>query len=114
MENRSANQQRTPSTNSPKAMPMRFAVVSVALSLFLAGCVPSLDVAVGRRGPLPSRAATSQIKDSIDAILADTLFPPAHIGIEILDLESGKVLYDLESSYLNLPASNQKLLTSAT
>jgi len=82
----------------------------------LAGCAPSL------LSPRIRTAATQQtisvspyphLKSRIDALLADSLFPPAHVGVNIVSLARDEVLYALQPGFLFHPASNQKLFTSA-
>ncbi|MFN0156742.1 MAG: D-alanyl-D-alanine carboxypeptidase/D-alanyl-D-alanine-endopeptidase [Bacteroidota bacterium] len=60
-----------------------------------------------------SFAPNAALKQKIDALLADSLFPPSNVGMKIVSLTNGEVLYDLNSEMLFTPASNQKLLTSA-
>ena len=86
------------------------------MAFLAAGCAPSARLAVGVRPGTapPSWSSDPQLKAGIDSLLSDTLFPPASLGIEIASAESGEILYTLNPGYLYLPASNQKLLTSAT
>lgn len=76
---------------------------------------------------LISCASSSRIKDragamdpltrlrfEIDAALADSAFYQTRAGIKIVSLETGEVLYDRNSQQLFHPASNMKLLTTAT
>ncbi len=65
----------------------------------------------------PSRAyddAGLELRQSIDAILADSIFIPARVGIKVVSMSDGRVLYERDSRALFHPASNLKLLTSAT
>ena len=50
----------------------------------------------------------------IDTILSDSIFVPARTSIKVVSLESGEILYERDSRLLMRPASNMKLLTSAT
>ncbi len=49
----------------------------------------------------------------IQAIVHQPGFSRAHWGIDVVDLESGKVIYALNSDHLFLPASNAKLLSTS-
>jgi D-alanyl-D-alanine carboxypeptidase/D-alanyl-D-alanine-endopeptidase (penicillin-binding protein 4) len=59
-------------------------------------------------------AAVLNLKKSIDGLLADSIFIPTHVGIEVVSLDSREVLYERNSRALFHPASNLKLLTAAT
>lgn len=58
----------------------------------------------------PSRKPLAQ---QISAILSQPELARAHWGIEVTDLASGKVIYELNQNQLFLPASNAKLFTTA-
>jgi len=59
-------------------------------------------------------AALLNLRKSIDDILADSIFIPASAGIKIVSLSDGRILYERDSKALFHPASNLKLLTTAT
>ena len=94
-----------------------FAFVSTMMIL-LAGCQPAARMAV-REASRYSPSAISHspypaLKSSIDALLPDSLFPPASVGIKIISLTRNETLYEVNPSLLFNPASNQKLFTAAT
>ncbi len=60
-----------------------------------------------------SSSAYPRLKARIDALLADSLFPPSNAGIKIASLTKEEVLYELNPDLLFTPASNQKLFTAA-
>jgi D-alanyl-D-alanine carboxypeptidase/D-alanyl-D-alanine-endopeptidase (penicillin-binding protein 4) len=91
---------------------MKAFALLLAVTVILAGCAPSGHLAVGAR-PLSSTSPYSSVKAGIDALLPDSIFPPAQVGMKIVSLKSGETLYELNPEYLFLPASNEKLLTSA-
>ncbi|MBI4535129.1 MAG: D-alanyl-D-alanine carboxypeptidase/D-alanyl-D-alanine-endopeptidase [Ignavibacteriae bacterium] len=62
---------------------------------------------------LLSSSPYPSIKKEIDALLADSMFPPSNIAIMVVSLQSDEVLYELNSRLLFNPASNQKLFTAA-
>lgn len=61
-----------------------------------------------------SVAASPALKQQLDPLFADSLFPPAHVGVKIVSLTHNRELYSLNERMLFNPASNQKLYTSAT
>src|SRR6266436_6083345 len=62
--------------------------------------------------------SSAQPPDSLDAriqkVMARPEFARSNFGIEFYDLESGKVVYALNSEKLFVPASTTKLLTEGT
>jgi D-alanyl-D-alanine carboxypeptidase/D-alanyl-D-alanine-endopeptidase (penicillin-binding protein 4) len=69
---------------------------------------------------LPAQAAAPRKKPSskgmaaqINAIIRQPHMASAYWGIDVIDLESGKAIFSLNSDHLFLPASNAKLLTTA-
>ncbi len=60
-----------------------------------------------------SIASSSFLKDRLDPLFADSLFPPANVGVKIVSLTKNRELYSLNEHMLFNPASNQKLFTSA-
>ncbi|MAQ92208.1 MAG: D-alanyl-D-alanine carboxypeptidase/D-alanyl-D-alanine-endopeptidase [Rhodothermaceae bacterium] len=53
------------------------------------------------------------LADSIDAVLGERAFGPAHWGAHVVDLETGEVYYSRDAYASFIPASNMKLLTTA-
>ncbi len=86
--------------------------------LLLSSCAATTRVAVPPFvSPAAARLSTSPypgLKDRLDRLLPDTLFPPASAGIKVVSLTSGEMLYELNPDQLFNPASNQKLFTTAT
>src|SRR3990172_2370257 len=54
------------------------------------------------------------LKAQIDSILTDSLLNQAQVGVKIVSLNSGEILYEKDGQKLFAPASNMKLLTTAT
>src|ERR1041385_4654586 len=54
------------------------------------------------------------LSSQIDSVLGDSLLSPAFIGIKIVSLDNGNIIYERNSKKLFHPASNMKLLTTAT
>jgi D-alanyl-D-alanine carboxypeptidase/D-alanyl-D-alanine-endopeptidase (penicillin-binding protein 4) len=65
------------------------------------------------RGKPPSRSI-QKLQYAIDKILNDSALTPCIIGVKIVSLENGRVLYSRNNNLLYHPASNTKLLTTAT
>ncbi len=75
--------------------------------MFLGGCA---SLSPPRQSPDPVRL----LQNDIDTVLSDSIFRQTLASIEIVSLNSGQVLYERNSKLLMHPASNLKLLTSAT
>ncbi len=56
---------------------------------------------------------TSALSHRIDEILSDTLLQKATVGLRIVSVSAGEVLYEKNSAKYFPPASNMKLLTTA-
>ncbi|RMF58853.1 MAG: D-alanyl-D-alanine carboxypeptidase/D-alanyl-D-alanine-endopeptidase [Calditrichaeota bacterium] len=54
------------------------------------------------------------LRNSITAILQDSALAQSRVGIKVISLRTGEVLYEKDSHLLFHPASNMKLLTTAT
>jgi D-alanyl-D-alanine carboxypeptidase/D-alanyl-D-alanine-endopeptidase (penicillin-binding protein 4) len=78
-----------------------------AISLFFSGCA----VLAPHR---PPSDPVDRLRYDIDAVLADSIFIPARASIKVVSLGTGQVLYEKDSKVLMRPASNTKLITSAT
>ncbi|HEU5413239.1 MAG TPA: D-alanyl-D-alanine carboxypeptidase/D-alanyl-D-alanine-endopeptidase [Candidatus Angelobacter sp.] len=74
-------------------------------------CLPYFSSATdsSAKKPAPKRSLAQQIS----AILSQPELARAHWGIEVADLPTGKVIYELNQDQLFLPASNAKLFTTA-
>ena len=80
---------------------------SAAILLLLWGCSSLLP-------PSPPPDPVNRLRHDIDTVLADSLFRQSQACIKIVSLNTGQVLYDRNSTLLIHPASNLKLLTSAS
>ncbi|MGA9364484.1 MAG: D-alanyl-D-alanine carboxypeptidase/D-alanyl-D-alanine-endopeptidase [Bacteroidota bacterium] len=89
-----------------RAKPSPFSLATVFLLLF-GSCSPLYR-------SQNDEAALLILRRSVDDILADSIFIPARAGIKIVSLSDGRVLYERDSKALFHPASNLKLLTTAT
>ncbi len=94
-----------------------FALILFSLVLF-SGCQPAARI-TSREASWYSPSAISHspypaLKSRIDALLPDSLFPPASVGIKIVSLKNNETLYEVNPTLLFNPASNQKIFTAAT
>lgn len=90
---------------------------AVAVALVL-GWPSAQPLAVA--GPPPSRGSASETETAdvplagrIDAAIAEAELDGAQLGISIVDLDSGQVLYEYQADTPLNPASNVKLVTTA-
>lgn len=74
---------------------------------------PVMTTAQPFRWTTPNRSLV-ELQHSIDTLLNDTSLIPCIIGVKIVSLHDGKVLYSKNNNLLYHPASNIKLLTTAT
>src|ERR1041385_2437019 len=79
---------------------------------FAAGVLLALGCVRPRVGPSPGSAPT--LGGFIDSLTDAPEFADAHWGILIVDPASGDTLYARNAGKLFMPASNMKILTSAT
>lgn len=61
-----------------------------------------------------SQSPIETLKTEIDKVLADSVMRQTQAGIKIVSLKNGEVLYERDAQKLFHPASNMKLLTTAT
>lgn len=60
-----------------------------------------------------ARADLAALRARIDNILAAPELSPAHVGVLVVSLDDGRVIYQRNADKLFLPASNMKLFTAA-
>jgi len=98
---------------------MKSSCLFFVASILLAGCATTSTVkTVDQEPDISPLTALSvshypTLKKQIDATLSDSLFPPATVGIKVVSLSTGETLYELNPDMLFMPASNEKLFTSA-
>ena len=91
-----------------------YTILLVCVSLLLSGC--------GILGPRPAETelpTTSvdpleKLQADIDVVLQDPLFATASIGIKVVAVETGEIIYEKNTHKLHHPASTTKLFTAAT
>ena len=63
--------------------------------------------------PASAQSSTERLGSAIDALLDTPTFADAHWGVHVLDLDTGETLYDRNAQKNFIPASVQKLFTTA-
>ena len=82
--------------------------------LILPVLLAPLACTTGRAGVAPPpRPVVATLRSTIDSMLGDRKFRGAEFGILIVDPSRGDTLYSHNAGKLFMPASNQKILTSA-
>ena len=81
----------------------------------LCGCGTSstIEVPPPPAPPKPSEAV-QRLQAEIEATLNDPLLASSNVGVKIVALETGEVLYERDAEKLYHPASTMKLITAAT
>jgi D-alanyl-D-alanine carboxypeptidase/D-alanyl-D-alanine-endopeptidase (penicillin-binding protein 4) len=64
--------------------------------------------------PRGETASERQLQDDLDAGLAERTFAGTRVGVYVVDMNTGKVLYSYDADEQLNPASNVKLVTTAT
>ncbi len=104
--------------SSPQEITMPRLALMITAAFILAGCASTGGLYPAKPTPpaisILSTAPDQDFKTGIDTLLADSLFPPSNIGIKIVSTKTGEVWYALNPDMLFNPASNQKLVISAT
>ncbi|HZE88313.1 MAG TPA: D-alanyl-D-alanine carboxypeptidase/D-alanyl-D-alanine-endopeptidase [Verrucomicrobiae bacterium] len=111
---------RRPATHPHARNPIRLAIALV----LVAAALPQADAAPrGKRSPKPatppppksSRASSdADLSDALRKIAESRPFASARTSIQVLDADSGQSVFSLEPDLLLKPASNMKIVTSAT
>jgi len=78
---------------------------------FLPACSSSKQLQIA---PTGGARTLAELRQRLDTILNDPALAHAMAGIKIVSLRTGEVFYERRADLLAHPASNQKLLTSAT
>ena len=80
----------------------------------LYSCGTPSTVEVSPPPPTQPSKSIQQLQTEIEAILSDPLLASSNIGIKVVSLGTGEVLYEKNSKKLYHPASTMKLITAAT
>ena len=82
--------------------------------MLLSGCGIFTTKPVETQPPVPSLDPLEKLRTDIDAVLQEALFTTASIGIKVVAVETGEVIYERNAHKLHHPASTTKLFTAAT
>ncbi|MFM8180021.1 MAG: D-alanyl-D-alanine carboxypeptidase, partial [Candidatus Kapaibacterium sp.] len=66
-----------------------------------------------RQDRRPGRQALRELQRDIDGILASRDFYRANIGVSVVSADNGEVIYRMNDERMFVPASTQKLFTTA-
>ena len=91
-----------------------YTILLVCIALLLSGCGILAPRPAETERPTPSLDPLDKLQADIDAVLQDTLFTTASIGIKVVAVETGEVIYEKNTQKLHHPASTTKLFTAAT
>jgi D-alanyl-D-alanine carboxypeptidase/D-alanyl-D-alanine-endopeptidase (penicillin-binding protein 4) len=95
-------------------MILSFMKTSTRSIIFLAGLFALAQAAgSGQQTKKSKRPVPKTCAVQIESLLKDTLFKHSFVGIKIVSLKTGKLIYEQNSTKLFRPASNVKLFTSA-
>ena len=82
--------------------------------MLLSGCGIFTTKPVETQPPVPSLDPLEKLRTDIDTVLQEALFTTASIGIKVVAVETGEVIYERNAHKLHHPASTTKLFTAAT
>ena len=93
-----------------------YAILLICVTLLFSGCGISVLKPKPPETPLSTTAIDplEKLHTDIDAVLQETLFTTANIGIKVVAVETGEVVYEKNPYKLHHPASTTKLFTAAT
>lgn len=91
-----------------------FAIFLFCGTLLLSGCGIFTTKSTQTEPPPSTVDPLERLQTDIDAVLQEELFRNASIGIKVIAVETGEVIYEKNSHKLHHPASTTKLFTAAT
>ena len=92
-----------------------FAILTnVALVLFIGACAPKTAAPVTTPPAGARLSPEEQLRKDLQAIFTDNAVDHAVWSVSVQSLKQGGTLYSLNPTRMLTPASNQKLITSAT
>lgn len=93
-----------------------YAILLICVAFLFSGC----GILVSKPKPVETESLTDfanpieKLHTDIDTVLQETLFTTASIGIKVVAVETGEVVYEKNPYKLHHPASTTKLFTAAT
>ncbi len=91
-----------------------YSIFLICCALLLSSCGVFGTKPVQPQAPTPSIDPLEKLHADIDVVLQDALFITASIGIKVVAVETGEVIYAKNANKLHHPASTTKLFTAAT
>ena len=91
-----------------------FVIFLFSGTLLLSGCGIFTTKPTQTEPPIHTVDPLERLQTDIDAVLQEELFTNASIGIKVVAVETGEVIYEKNSHKLHHPASTTKLFTAAT
>ena len=91
-----------------------FVIFLFSGTLLLSGCGIFTTNPTQTEPPTHTVDPLERLQTNIDAVLQEELFTNASIGIKVVAVETGEVIYEKNSHKLHHPASTTKLFTAAT
>ena len=91
-----------------------FTILLVCVTLLLSGCGILAPRPTETELPTTSVDPLEKLQADIDAVLQDSLFTTASVGIKVIAVETGEAIYEKNAYKLHHPASTTKLFTAAT
>lgn len=91
-----------------------YTILLVCLALLLSGCGIFTTKPIQTESSTTSIDPLEKLQADIDTVLQDPLFTTASIGIKVVAVDTGEVIYAKNTRKLHHPASTTKLFTAAT
>ena len=91
-----------------------YAILLICAALLFSGCGIFTTKSVETQLPAAPLDPLEKLHTDIDTVLQETLFTTASVGIKVVDVETGEVVYEKNPYKLHHPASTTKLFTAAT
>ena len=91
-----------------------YTILLVCMALLLSGCGILAPRPAETERPTTSLDPLDKLQADIDAVFQDPLFTTASVGIKVVAVETGEVIYGKNTRKLHHPASTTKLFTAAT
>ena len=91
-----------------------YTILLVCSALLFSSCGIFTAKSVETQPPATSADPLEKLHTDIDTVLRETLFTTANIGIKVVAVETGEVIYEKNPFKLHHPASTTKLFTAAT
>ena len=91
-----------------------YTILLVCSALLLSSCGIFTAKPVETQLQVPPADPLEKLRTDIDTVLQEVLFTTASIGIKVVAVKTGEVIYEKNPLKLHHPASTTKLFTAAT